>query len=85
MAYKIIFINKSSSSFKIYAVKKHKICSILFSGQYFKFKIGNKIKDIFIYFNSKKLIYYFANSNFYNDSIKNFEKFIYYGRYYKLL
>lgn len=79
--YKIIFIKKSSSSFKIYVKKNHKICSILLSGQYYKSKFNNKIKDIFIRINSKKFkFYYFSNLIFYNKIINNFENFIFYGR-----
>lgn len=79
--YKIIFVRKSLSSFKIYVKKNHKICSVLCSGQYYKSKFNNKIKDIFVRFNSKKFkFYYFSNLIFYNKFISNFENFIFYGR-----
>lgn len=81
MAYQLIFIRASNSSFRIYVKQKHKVYGFIASGEFKKRTTPN----IFIRFDSVKFRHYLSNTAGGPSIIQNFVKFIYDGRNIKIL
>lgn len=87
MVFKLLFVRRSYSSFKIYILEKHKICSPVLSGQLTGFKLGkSSAADVFVQnLVGKKSLYYFRNLKFFNNVIKKFIEFVQDARASKIL
>jgi hypothetical protein len=81
MGYKLIFVRRSNSSFKVYAREKHKIRGSLISGEFVRHKLGSVYRqNVFVRFHNRAVRQYIYHAKFYNDSIGNFINFIFDAR-----
>lgn len=78
MVFNLIFVRRSSASFKVYVLEKHKICFPVFSGQFTSLKLGSKsVSDVFVQnLLNRKSVVCFRNIKFFNNVIENFIKFV---------
>ena len=82
MVFKLLFVRRSKSSFKVYTLHKHKICFAVLSGQLTSSKFGGKsISDVFIQnLVNQKSRKHFRDIRFFNNCIKEFVDFVSYAR-----
>lgn len=78
MVFKLMFVRKSNSSFKIYVIHKHKICFPAYSGQFNSFKFGRgSVSDVFVQnVPNRRVKKSFRDIIFFNNCINDFIKFV---------
>lgn len=82
MAYKLLFVRNSPSSFRLYVKYKHKIYGFVASGE---FKRSLTVSpNVFIRFDSKKYAYYSAHIASSFSVVQDFIKFVYDARNIRL-
>lgn len=87
MIFQLIFVRRSSASFKVYVLEKHKICFPVFSGQFTGFKFGARsVSDVFVQnLLNRKSVVPFQNIKFFNNVVIDFIKFVGDARNSKIL
>lgn len=87
MIFKLLFVRRSNSSFKIYVLERHKICSFVLSAQLTGFRFGsNSIADVFVKTSFNRYTYkYFRDMTFFNNCVAEFLNFVQYARARKIL